>query len=149
MGFRPKPRTYTLTFADDELTGLEINARGVSAADYLAFSEMASGLSDKPSTSEETAAAVKATDTIFRLLGSKLISWNVEDDHGNPVPASYEGLKSQDVMFVQQVVTSWMQAIGGVTPPLQNGSNSGGTFQAEMLEMAELSRSLENLSGQS
>jgi hypothetical protein len=82
----------------------------------------------KPSELTEEQAGLLAH--LFDLFAEHLISWNLEDEDedGNrtPVPATAEGVDSQEAVFVQEMTSYWQQACTAVAPPLSQGSPNGG-----------------------
>lgn len=129
MGFRPEARTVRLVFEDPDLEGLEVLTRSVPFGAFLRIARLAQ-LSARPATAED----VNALDELFRQFADDaLISWNLEDTHGNPVPPTYEGLQLQETSFVLQVVFAWLGAIGGAQGPLGVNSNNGSTLASPNL----------------
>ncbi len=62
---------------------------------------------------------------MLKVFGRMLHSWNVEDDDGQPVPATYEGLADQDMGFVIPVISQVAETIAQAPRPLPDGSPSG------------------------
>lgn len=122
MGYRRQRPTYHLVFADEEYAGLEVKVRSGSVKTYRAIASLAGHeFSDPPSP--EDLARQAALDEAFV---SVLVSWNVEDDDGQPVPATLAGLESLDLPFVLAIVLAWMEAVaGGVGGPLPQPSADG------------------------
>src|SRR5258708_7015495 len=109
-GYRRKPKIYALTWAEDhELHGLEVSMKGMSVAKMLDLTEKASALTGKDAAAGERSDS--GADSMFRDFARFLVEWNLEDDKGKPVPATYAGIVSQDVEFILEIVTSWMEAI--------------------------------------
>ena len=135
MGYRRPAKAYRLKFADEDMAGLEVTARSLPIGEFLKLTELAS-LGDDPK------AATSGMTDMFRVLAGSLISWNLEDEDGKPVPASYEGIVGQDFDFVMKIVTAWMEAMSAVAPPLPNGSSNGTGSGLELsMPMAPLSPS--------
>lgn len=149
-GFKPRRTLYRLDFTDTELDGLEITARGSSMAELLEVMEAADGIEDLKELDEKQDAAKIAGQ--FREMvapfARKLHSWNVIDDDDNPVPASLDGLLTQELDFVVAVITAYGKAMTQAPPPLPASSPSGASSPEEAAAMAELSKSLESSSGQ-
>lgn len=80
-------------------------------------------------------------EEVFGEFAKVLVSWNLEDEDGEPVPTTYEGLMSYDFQFVLAVVLGWMQAVAGVPTPLDRPSRDGGPSLVESLPMEPLSQS--------
>jgi len=131
-GFIRQRRVYRLNFADDtELAGLEVRARSVPLGEFMSIV----GLAD---TAEPGSEEMKR---LFGGFAEQLVSWNLEAEDGQPVPATLEGLYSQDFEFTMQLVLAWIEAIASVPGPLGETSSSGGTSPVPSLPMEPLSPS--------
>lgn len=137
MGFRAPKKTYRLVFESEDLAGLEVRAASMPLGELLEIQQLADrygpGGSERPGMVE-----------IDRMLGGfarALLSWNVEDDEGRPVPATLDGLKSLDFDFVLDIMLAWMDAVVAVPAPLAQPSSSGGTSLELSLPMEPLSPS--------
>lgn len=115
MGYRRQPTVYKLIFQEYE--GLEVTARSVSVEELLKITGLASQMTTKPDD--------KQVSELFGWFGKRLVSWNLEDEDGKPVPATLNGLLAQEMGFVLKIIQAWVRAITGVSPPLQNGSSGG------------------------
>lgn len=128
MGFR-EPSTIPLTFEPgDELHGLEVRMRGMSIADWL----QAAGLDG--SDGDDAAATMKRFYTA-------LVSWNLEDEHGQPVPVT--DAPNRDSRLIRRLNNTWIEALQGVhkADPLPDSSTSGENSPAPAIPMAPLSES--------
>lgn len=136
MGYT-RARTIRLTWADGEFAGLEIRARRVSIETFFDLAPLIDGqlnVSD-PQGREELRA-------LFAQFGEVLVSWNVEDEDGTPIPCTAEEFVRQDPAFVREVLDEWAAAISGVSAPLEQPSPAGEPFPEESLPMETLSPSL-------
>lgn len=128
MGYRRK--TYKLVFADEEFDGLEVRTRGGSI-DHLvqltAITQLGAELV-KP-------AGHAHRDEMYQLLAGRLLSWNLEDDQGQPVPVTVEALRQQDWPLVLGIAHAWMSAVAGVSRPLDSDSPSGQPFPEASIPM--------------
>jgi hypothetical protein len=125
MGFKPTRKRYHLKFADPEMNGLEVVAHAGSTGDVLAIM----GLSD---------GDVHAGAESLKVFAKCLVSWNIEDEDGKPVPADLDGLKSLDLDFVMLLIQGWVQAVQDVPAPLEKPSNSGKPYPEASLPMEAL-----------
>lgn len=135
-GYRRKPKTYTLRWADDhELAGLEVVMRGLTIEKLIDFQAKADRVSEDKSQ--------EGMEPMFRSFAKSLISWNLEDEDGQPVPATYKGVVVQDVEFVLDVVMSWVDSVASVRgdSPLPETSGSGLAALEASLTMEPLSAS--------
>jgi hypothetical protein len=106
-----------LRFADGDLEGLVIRVRAVSVG---ALQELLTKLDELSN--------VEAMPYIARSLADHLIGWNIDDEDGNPVPATYEGILSLDPAELAEIGRAWMQSLSGAVPvdsPLGDSSPSG------------------------
>lgn len=142
MGFTPRSTIYTLLFEGTDYEGLEVRMRATKlgalfdAGDLLAIGKRV-GVDVAP-----TAAEMGRITAEFEELAAHLVSWNVEDEDGTPVPADLEGLKAQELPLVVRIIKAWQQAMGDVAPPLSNSSSSGRPPDALFMPMEPLAGSL-------
>lgn len=130
-GYRPEPKLYRLTF--DEHPGLVVRAKSCSAAQLLRVSELAENT--------EQGKELGGVRMLFGEFAEVLVSWNLEDQDGEPVPTTLEGLLAQDFDLVIALIDGWMEAVAGVPAPLEQPSSSGAPFLVESLPMEPLSPS--------
>jgi hypothetical protein len=118
MGFRLQQKIYNLVF-ENELAGLNIQATGLPVGAYLKLS-MAFG--------KDNDVSLEAAEEAFKIFASCVLSWNLEDDQGNPIPPTVEGLTAIDITTAMNIIAAWVNAVVGVSPELGKGSPSGATF---------------------
>jgi hypothetical protein len=134
MGFQPEPTHYRLKFAKPELRGLEVTAESLSTDEFLRVSELAS-----TATKTQGAEAAESARHLLDAFAANLVSWNIEDRHGNLVAPSREEIGRLKFDFVLGIVMAWMEAIASVDSPLPEGSPSGATLAEVSLPMEPLS----------
>lgn len=132
MGYKPKKTVYKLDFSDTEFAGLEAAVRAGSIDQLLGLQELA----DHEELSAEEARQM------FAGFASLLVSWNVETEDDEPVPATYEGVASQEPDFIKAIVTMFYETVAAAPPPLPGGSPSGGSSPEELTAAAALSSAL-------
>jgi hypothetical protein len=64
-------------------------------------------------------------DDLFGAFAELLKEWNVEDDDGQPVPTSVDGLKSLPPDLANDIVSTAAAVLAGVPDPLPEGSADG------------------------
>lgn len=131
MGYRVKKRTFKLVFQEyeDELfNGLEVIARSVSINSYLQISEMFTG---STRNREKYRAALEAFLPV-------LVSWNAEDEDGNPLPLTVDTLADQEEYFMVEIVTAWMRGVASIPDPLVSRSSDGEPSPEESIPMEPL-----------
>jgi hypothetical protein len=135
MGYRPRHKVFKLVFADPEMDGLIVRVRAIRIGEMRELLDLA----DLDTSYLQPGDAGKAS-RMFEMFADALISWNVEDDQGSPVPATLEGISAQDGDFIQAIVKEWLN-IFKVAGPLGNGSSDGGRSLEESLATASQSQS--------
>lgn len=104
MGF-VRTQTVKLTWADGEFAGLEICTRRVSMEKLLELMPLMDADPDSGDT--------EALRSMFLEVGGRLVSWNLEDESGEPVPCTPETFLAQDVDLVKEVVSVWTAKVAG------------------------------------
>lgn len=140
-GYRHVPKTYKLTFED--YPGLVIETKSVSTGRLMKLMRMAVRLQDKDvsDASGLTEEDTEAVDALFSGFAQALVSWNLEDEDGNPVPTTKEGVYEQDFDLILSLINDWIEAVSGTPGDLGKGSNSGLRFPEVSLPMVPLSPS--------
>ncbi|MFJ3923009.1 hypothetical protein [Streptomyces sp. NPDC090022] len=131
MGYKPKRKIYNLDFSGTDFEGLTVSVRGLNTGQYLDLWE-----------AKTEAEAGGETGRVLYLLAGQLVSWNVEDDHGQPVEPTLDGIKGQDLELNLAIVNAWTTAMAGVSAPLEQNSSGGGPSLEASLPMEVLSSDL-------
>ncbi|WP_406418060.1 hypothetical protein [Streptomyces sp. NBC_01614] len=127
MGYRPGRRIYNLDFTGTDYEGLEVSMRGLTVGEELELDDLRS--------------TEGGGRRVFELMTGLLQSWNVEDDQGQKVPATFEGVCSQDSTFIMTILTNLQTAASGVPDPLPQTSPTGGPSLEVSIPMEPLSPS--------
>jgi hypothetical protein len=127
MGYVPKRTLYKLDFSETEHAGLEVTTKSASMAALLDILSM----TDKVEAAGLKNAGKGEMATLFGLFDEVLVGWNVETEDGTPVPATKDGLLSQDPEFVMTVIAAWAAAMSKAPPPLPSASPGGATAEME------------------
>ena len=112
MGYRPKKKIYTLAFEGEEYEGLEVKIRGLNTGQVMDIDSARADGGDS------------AIVAMLQLMAEQLVEWNVEDDEGQPVPTTFEGVRSLDIEFNWAIIDAWQTAAAGVKAPLDSDSTS-------------------------
>lgn len=139
MGYRRNKKRYRLVFDDPEMAGFEVVMGSLSIDEFTKLTSSFAGV-----TEANPEAGAGGIEGLLKTFAGKIVSWNLEDDDGKPVPASLAGVKTQDMDFIMPVITAWMDAIAGVDPTSRPGANGTGTFPEVSLPMEPLSASRPN-----
>ncbi|MGW3428879.1 hypothetical protein ACWDHW_13125 [Streptomyces melanosporofaciens] len=131
MGFHFKPKNIQLVFDDTtDYAGFECVVRGMNLGEYMEILRL-----------DEVTTGV--LDSQVRRFAESLVSWNLEDpETGEPIPATADEVFRQDMDFMLHVAGKWMDAIHGVSAPLEQTSPDGEPSVAASIPMATLSESL-------
>lgn len=115
MGYKAK--RYRLVWDDGEYAGLEVTMKPASIGQMMEM-EQIGGL-DPQKTS------VAEIRPLIGMLAGLIVSWNVEDDDGQPVPADEDGITGQDIGMLTAIITEFGRRITAVDPTSPNGSPNG------------------------
>lgn len=136
MGYVPKDKVFLLDFEDTEYDGLTVRMIGQTVGellDSIAVSDDTDYEALKSAASAGDMAAVRAglgalhdrTVGMYETFCNHLISWNVETQDGRPVPTTLDGVKSQDTMFIRDIMAAWRKGTTSVSQNLGTPSNDG------------------------
>ena len=87
MGFRMERTVYDLPFNGTPLEGLKIRVRAMTMDQRM---RVFFDLGVKPEDTVEEAKAKQ--DERYELFIGHIVEWNIEDEHGTPLPVSLESL---------------------------------------------------------
>lgn len=126
---RPK-RRFEVSFDDHEdetLHGLVVTFQGMSTGEMLDLMDLSAG------SKGDTAAAKAAMVSMLERLAAGIVWWNYcEGELDDVAPVAVETLRRMepDLLFI--LVDQWQAAIAGVSAPLDQRSNGGAPFLAEL-----------------
>lgn len=140
MGYRKTTRRIEVSLKGHKVYGATdpgdetplAYARGKNLQEYLSLLGMADTAED-------------GENGLVRQLeafGDALISWNLEDETGQPIPATRDGLFSIDNDLALALATEWIERLGGKVDqsgPLPETSPSGEPSQVASIPMEALS----------
>ncbi|MET7452538.1 hypothetical protein ABZT03_11690 [Streptomyces sp. NPDC005574] len=132
MGFKAGVRAITIQFAEGHpYHGAEARVRGMSIGEYMAATGLDGSDGDDAATS-------------MKRFGERLLSWNLDDDDEQPIPATEAGLAQIDQGLARALQNAYVEAIIGVHTgdPLPQTSTSGEPSLVESVPMEALSPSL-------
>jgi hypothetical protein len=138
MGFRPEPTVYSLSFQGTPLDGLHVRAGCCTLGEYNQM--LAAGTGAPGSDSDDMEARVKNVEImiqnnewIITLFLKYLVSWDLEDLSGQPVPTTRTGLDSQERSLIAMVIAAWQTALVTIPNLSSAESPSGGTSEEQQL----------------
>lgn len=119
-GYKRERRIYILEFTDPQYQGLEVKVRSIPIREWKHLMTL-------DSESDDTETRVSSIQQMMYSFSEALVSWNMEDDQGNPLPTTLEYLESEDADFVMSLIMQWMKAIAWVddSSPLDSDSQPG------------------------
>lgn len=125
MAFKRKRKVYRLDFEGTEYDGLEVKVRGLTTGEYLELISLSA-----PGTEGDS----KETDGMLRLFASHLISWNlVDEDNNEPIPSTFDGIKTNDLTMNMFIVNAWTSAMVEVPASTEKKSPTGVDSLAESI----------------
>lgn len=117
MGYTPPRVTIDLDFSETQYAGLEVKCATVSLGQLLAVGEQADRL--------RLGEGLDAAKGLVELFTSKIKSWNLEDEKGEPVPVSLDAVFDLDYQLGSLMILTWQNAMTQAGAELGKGSNSG------------------------
>lgn len=131
MGYRKIPTIYTLDALPEE-EGLVVRMKSIRIGKLRKLMRTVS-------EAEVSDGADEAMlDEMFSLLAEGLISWNLEDENGIPIPADMSGIDQQELPFTLKILKAWLDNMTGPDEELGKGSPSGEKFPGRPLTMEAL-----------
>lgn len=130
MGHKRNPKIYHLKWEDGDYEGLEVHVRSMTMGQLI---------------SARTGKGYNGKDDIggsVELLADRIVDWNLEDEDGTPVPVTLEAMHEEDDDLILAIISRWMEAVAGVSAPLDETSNSGATSPVASIPTEALSPSL-------
>lgn len=132
-GFRRKRKQFELTFeGDSELDGLVVVMEAMPLGEYMEMTGL-DGSGDGWEIGD-----------MLRRFAKALISWNLQEEDGTPVPATEAAVLAEDSDQMLTVASEWVKAIKGVreSDPLPDSSPDGGPSLEASIPMDAPSQSL-------
>jgi hypothetical protein len=127
MGFVNEETVYKLVFEDPKYAGLEVKAGSVAAKVLLDIAKI-----------DLNRATQAELEIVFKIFAAAIVEWNLEKPQGTPVPATLDGLLSQDLPFVLSMIMAWMQAIASVPDSLKAKLSAGRPLAEQSIPMEML-----------
>lgn len=128
--YKKKATEYHLVFEsddpDDPLNDLEVYIRSLPIDQFVELSDLA-----EMAPSDRAKAGIK----VLNIFTRSLVDWNLTDEEDQEIPATKEGVYSQELDFILRIIKAWMTRMGGVEDPLELGSSSGGQSREALLPM--------------
>jgi hypothetical protein len=139
MGFVFKSRKLDFVLPDGapnpEYEGLEIYVKRVSIKKIRAVAEAADSIPDDIGIDN----LEDAISSILSGVIKDIVRWNIEDENGAPVPISIESVFDYGgVDFSTDLLTTYINAMIGVSVPLEDPSGIGGSMAEELIPMEAL-----------
>lgn len=125
MGYRKVPTIHTIDDIAGE-DGLIVRLQGISFGKVRRVTSLLDNEGDG------------ALGEIGELVVSKLVSWNLEDEHGQPIPVTQEEFDELDFALVLKIVNAWLDRMTGVGDDLGKDSSSGVKFPGQPVTMEAL-----------
>lgn len=127
MGYRKKSTVHTLEFKQYE--GLVVRMKG------LKIGKMRRVLRALGDDNKDTGALV---DEMATFVVEGLVSWNLEDENGTPLPADREQVEDLEFDMLTEILSTWLERLTGPDDDLGKGSSSGEKFPGRPLTMEAL-----------
>lgn len=118
MGFRMERTVYDLPFEGTALEGLKITVRAMTMEQRMRV------FFDLGVTKEDSVEVARAKqDERYALFIGHIVSWNIEDENGEPVPVTIEDLfRVAEPEQVGTITGIWSSGRTSVPAPLEPAS---------------------------
>jgi hypothetical protein len=143
MGFRPEPTIYNLSFQGTPLDGLHVRMSCCTLGEYnyMLRSAFVGGEPDAEGNVKLSLETLDANDKVIDLYLKYLISWDLEDMAGQPVPTTREGFETLERTMVGQLIGAWQTAMVNIPNPSNSPSSNGSTSEEQSLDLGSISES--------
>jgi hypothetical protein len=128
MGYRRIPTIHTLNKFDD-YEGFEIRLKGLKLGKVRSLVKL---------MEEDDETTNEVVGEMIDIVAENLVSWNLEDEEGTPIPADAAGIDDLELPMLLAIVTEWLDQMTGVSDDLGKGSGSGVTSPVELPTMESL-----------
>lgn len=128
MGFRKEATHFKLNFEDPDLKGLEVTTKSLSVKELMNLARMQATIDPAKGDVDQLDEAA----SIYQFLADSLVEWNLETENGDPVPANYDGIMSQETDFISKIVVAWMTTVAGVPKDSNETSSASETSEASI-----------------
>lgn len=142
--YRRQRRVYILEFGDPQYEGLEIKVRSLPIRELTDLMVL-------DTESEDPQVRASSISTMMAAFAEALVSWNMTDEAGQPIPSTLEYIESEDADFIMMCISAWMRAVSSVADasPLDASSLPTQPSEAELAQMRELLAQIDRSSQQS
>lgn len=114
MGFRMERSVYNLVFDDGAFEGLTIRVRAMSMQEYL------DNFARNWETGDSAEERKRKQDERLQSFLDHVVEWDLEDENGNPVPVTLDGLRSAcEPEQAGTIIGVWMNGRQKVPAPLE------------------------------
>lgn len=128
MGYKKVPTIHTLDKIKG-LDGLTVRLKGLKVGKLRRLIAVLE--SDEQGLTE-------MLGEVFELLTENAVSWDLEDEGGNPVPFDHDGVEELELEDLMSILSAWMDAMTSVSEDLGKDSTSGGSFPGQPVTMEAL-----------
>lgn len=128
MGHRRVPTIHTLDKIDGE-EGLIVRLKGLRIGKLRKLIRIME--SDEQGLSD-------MLDELTETMAAAAVSWNLEDEDGNPVEFDRDGIEELELDQLMGIVNAWTGAMTSVDDELGKDSTSGERFPVPPLTMEAL-----------
>lgn len=113
MGFR-EPESFATIRGEDEYEGLEARVR---------LSPIPLGFQLSIQRSLQSGDTEQMESALREFGDNVLVSWNVEDKDGEPLPASGEGVLMGSTTLLLKIIEGWSEAVNAAPLAVRSSSN--------------------------
>lgn len=89
-------------------------------------------------TLEEDKLTHEMIGAVIDMIGSHLLTWTLEDEEGNELPATTEELEDLELNMILDIAHGWVGSVADVDDDLGKDSPSGDQFPGRPVTMEAL-----------
>lgn len=127
MGYRRTPKVHLLDL-EENYPGFVVRMKGLKIGKMR---KLLAAMDDDVKTED-------MIPEVSKLISESVISWNLEDDEGNPVEPTVEAIEDFELDMLMDLVNAWLNKVNGVSEDLGKGSQSGEQFPGRPVTMEAL-----------
>lgn len=127
MGYRKIPTIHTIEMPKYE--GLVVRMKSIKIGKMRRVMAM---------LDDDDRKLTEVTDEMVEAVAANLVSWTLEDEEGNPLPATREEVEELELDMLTDILGEWLDRMTGPSDDLGKDSSAGEKFPGQPLTMEAL-----------
>jgi hypothetical protein len=127
VGYRRTPKIHLLDL-EENYPGFVVRMKGLKIGKMR---RLLAAMDDDTKTED-------MIPEVSQLIADHVVSWNLEDDEGNPVAPTQEAVEDFELDMLMDFINAWLEKVNGVSDDLGKDSPSGDRFPGQPVTMEAL-----------